>query len=68
LGWVRIREWKWEGEGRDQKTPSRAVSPVFKGVSSKKGSKGGIKKLPPVLYPQCLKGFQAKKGVREGDF
>ena len=24
------------------------------------------KSLPPVLYPLCIKGFQAKTGVREG--
>ena len=32
---------KREGEGRDQKTPSPAISPLYKGVSSKKGRKGG---------------------------
>ena len=41
LGLVRIREWKRERDGRSQETHSLAVSPVFKGVSSKKGSKGG---------------------------
>ena len=30
-----------EGKGRVQKSPSLAVSPVFKRVSSKKGRKGG---------------------------
>ena len=39
---MRIGEWKREGDGRENKSPSRVSNPLYKGLPNEKGSKGGV--------------------------
>ena len=41
LGSMSDREWKWEGDGREKRLSLPCLSPLYKGLSSKNGRKGG---------------------------
>jgi len=38
----RLNDEKREGDGRNNENPSRASAPLYKGVPSKNGRKGGL--------------------------
>jgi hypothetical protein len=50
-----LKSEKREGDGRENEKPSRVSIPLYKGISSEKGRKGGIflKRLKK-SEPQCL--------------